>query len=861
MTNCFILDRQCGPGVPEENLGFLRAEWWFLLMDQITIIMIRIRSLRLSITLQFIAIIAPFALVLLLQAHSDLKRIEAARFEQETAGLARAAKDQYKLFLNGVADAVDTGSLSASSVTHLVQVKRSLEELDGVERGYDANLPLAGAARNGVDSLLVQMREDLSLASLRARSAVMQAVNGELASLVEKIEQRSMRGNQEFARDAERQVVILMVTLALTLMIAAFFLFRLITGLTRPLGYAIELAKDISEGKLQPAAPAYARGELEGLLDSIEAMRAALQKLFFDLENKEVRLANAQRIAGIGDWEIDVTDGTVIWSTEFYAIVGRDPMHGASASGIPLDLVHPVERSVVEEALDDARKRGRNFDLDFRIVLRSGEVRHLHAQSEVTLRGGSPVKITGTMQDITYRKISEEKLKFLAMHDGLTGLANRAMFAEQLDRALAIARRGGGTVAVLFLDLDHFKNINDSLGHHLGDELLKEVARRIVTTLRSSDFLYSKNSNLLESIVGRLGGDEFTLLLNMVKTGRDAAMVAQRVIEALNTPFVLAGHELFVSASIGISVFPHDGDDGATLLKNADSAMYFAKKEGRNNYQFFAESMNAEALSLLHMESDLHKALHEGQFTLHYQPKVFIATRKIYGVEALIRWNHPEKGLISPNEFIPLAEARGLIVAIGEWVVRTACTQAAAWHQAGFGKLTVAINLAAPSFKSASLGSAIAAAIAATGIDPRTIELEVTESVMMGGLETVLPTLHALKRLGVRLAIDDFGTGYSSLSYLGRFPLDELKIDRSFVAKLDHPEGAAIALAIIALSKSLQLDVIAEGVETESEASFLLAHGCERMQGFLFSQGVPAPALSGLLQRHYFDLEVVASAP
>jgi diguanylate cyclase (GGDEF)-like protein len=821
--------------------------------------MIRIKSLRLSITLQFITIIAPFALVLLLQAYSDLQRIEEARFEQGTAVLARAAKDQYKLFLNGVADAVDTGSLSASSVTHLVQVKKSLEELKAVERGYDARLPEAGAELSGVNSLLVQVREDLSVAALRARSPLIQAVNGELATLVEKIEHRSMLGNLEFTKDAERQVVILMVTLALTLMIAGFFLYRLITGLTRPLGYAIELAKNISEGKLQPVASAYTRGELEGLLDSIDAMRAALQKLFFDLENKKLRLANAQRIAGIGDWEIDVTDSTVIWSTEFYAIVGRDPTQRAAASGIPLDLIHPVERSMVEQALDEARMLGRNFDLDFRIVLDSGEVRYVHAQAEVTLRGETPVKITGTMQDITYRKTSEEKLKYLAMHDGLTGLANRAMFAEQLDRALAIAQRANGTVAVLFLDLDHFKNINDSLGHHSGDELLKEVARRIVTTLRSSDFLYSKNSNLLESIVGRLGGDEFTLLLSMVKTGCDAAVVAQRVIEALNTPFFLAGHELFVSASIGISLYPKDGIDGATLLKNADAAMYFAKNEGRNNYQFFAETMNAEALNLLHLENDLRKALNEGQFTLHYQPKVFIATRKIYGVEALIRWNHPEKGMISPNDFIPLAEARGLIVAIGEWVVHTACAQAAAWHLAGFDKLTVAINLAAPSFKSANLDSAIAAAIAATGIDPCTIALEVTESVMMGGLDIVLPTLHSLKRLGVSLAIDDFGTGYSSLSYLGRFPLDELKIDRSFVANLDHPEGAAIVRAIIALGKSMQLDVIAEGVETESDASFLLAHGCERMQGFLFSRGVPPAALSCLLQNHYFDLDIAAS--
>ncbi|MFC5513508.1 EAL domain-containing protein [Massilia jejuensis] len=815
---------------------------------------VRIKSLKLSIILQFVAIIAPFALVLLYQVLFDLRRIDAVRFEQGTAALAREARDNYKQFLNRVADAVDTGSLSGSALKPLAQVRQGLGELRVLELHHDGSAPEIDAALSKLSELLPQVRRDLAVDALRPHLPLIQNINVKLAVLAEEIEQRSIRGNRAFAKATERQVTLMLTTLGLTLAIAAFFILKLIKGLTRPLGYAIELAKNISEGNLQGPASIYPRGDLEGLLGSIDGMRIALQKLFLDLENKEVRLANAQRIAGIGDWEINLATGAVIWSKEFYAIVGYPISQAASPSGIPLEQVHPDERDMVEQALADARRFGTNIDMDFRMVVHSGAVRYVHVQSEVSMLDEVPVTITGTLQDVTYRKMSEEKLRYLAMHDGLTGLSNRLMFKGQLDRGIEIARRADGALAVLFLDLDHFKHINDSLGHHMGDELLKQVAHRIVATLRKSDFIYSEESNLLESVVSRLGGDEFTVLLSMVKSDQAAAQVAQRIIGDLNAPFLIAENQLFVSTSIGISMFPRDGDDGVSLLKNADSAMYFAKKEGRNNYQFFTESMNNKALSLLHMESDLHKALINGEFVLYYQPKVYIATRKIYGVEALIRWNHPEKGMISPSDFIPLAEARGLIVAIGEWVVNTACRQAAAWHQAGYGKLSVAINLAAPSFKSSSLSKVIAKAFAETGIDPKMLELEVTESVMMGGLDTVLPTLHTLKSLGLTLAIDDFGTGYSSLSYLGLFPLDTLKIDRSFVSNLDQVEGAAIVRAIIALSTSLKLGVIAEGVETEAEAEFLRAHGCERMQGFLFSRPVPAQAMTELLELHYLEL-------
>jgi len=324
--------------------------------------------------------------------------------------------------------------------------------------------------------------------------------------------------------------------------------------------------------------------------------------------------------------------------------------------------------------------------------------------------------------------------------------------------------------------------------------------------------------------------------------------VAQRIQDALATPYRIEGHEIFTSASIGIAVFPDDGGDVETLLKNADTAMYTAKAEGRKNYKFFTEAMNKAARAKLSLESDLHNALRQNEFILHYQPQVDVASRKIVGVEALIRWQHPRRGLVPPLEFIPLAEERGLIIPIGEWVLRSACVQASAWHRAGLGKITVAVNMASPSFKQMDLMTVVADALEKSGLEPAYLELEVTESVMMHDIEAVLTTLKNLKGIGIHLSIDDFGTGYSSLSYLQRFPLDALKIDRSFVSNIDKTEGSAIALAIMALAKSLNLKVIAEGVETEHQVRILQEHGCEFMQGFLFSRPVPADEITRLLQ-------------
>ncbi len=448
-------------------------------------------------------------------------------------------------------------------------------------------------------------------------------------------------------------------------------------------------------------------------------------------------------------------------------------------------------------------------------------------------RGG--VVVTHT--DITERKQAEEMAHHLAYHDPLTGLPNRVLFNDHLTLELAHARRNKCMVAVIFLDLDRFKTINDTLGHAIGDRLLQEVAKRLTGCLRGGD------------TVARLGGDEFMLLLSGITHGEDVAKVARRILEVLKPPFNLDGHELHITGSMGISLYPSDGEDAETLIKNADTAMYRAKEQGRGAYQFYTPSMNAKAFEHLILENDLQRALERQEFVVYYQPQVSLHTGQIVGVEALVRWQHPDKGLVPPMEFIPLAEETGLIIPLGDWVFWEACAQNRAWQKAGFPPLWIAINLSARRFKQKGLIKDIARILKETGLDPNYLELELTESHLMENVEATLSTLHELKAMGIHLSVDDFGTGYSSLSYLKRFPIDKLKIDRLFVLDItSNPDDAAIAMAIIAMAHSLKLKVTAEGVETKEQLEFLRAHQCDEMQGYYFSRPVPAEIITQLLQ-------------
>jgi diguanylate cyclase (GGDEF)-like protein len=436
----------------------------------------------------------------------------------------------------------------------------------------------------------------------------------------------------------------------------------------------------------------------------------------------------------------------------------------------------------------------------------------------------------------------------LAYYDGLTLLPNRRLFMEKLDLALENARRREGSLAVLFLDLDRFKQINDTLGHSAGDRLLQGVAERLRKCLRSSDAVARGEAMNLTDDVARLGGDEFIVSITNIARGEDAARVARRIQEALEQPFKLDENEVFITASIGISLFPQDGDDLESLLKNADSAMYHAKDAGRSNYQFYSKSMNAAALQRLTLENKLRRALERGEFQLYFQPQIDVRSWSIIGAEALIRWRHPDLGLVPPADFIGLAEETGLILPIGEWVLHTACAQAKAWQDAGHAPLAMAINISGRQFRGKSLAQTVGQAIGACALDPRRIELEITESVLMHSVDETVNTLKTLRAMGPRIAVDDFGTGYSSLSYLRRFPIDTLKLDQSFIQDSVKDRGtAAIVAGVIDMAHGLGLEVIAEGVETAEQRTLLFQDGCHIMQGYLFGRPVPAPEFEQLL--------------
>jgi diguanylate cyclase (GGDEF)-like protein/PAS domain S-box-containing protein len=441
-----------------------------------------------------------------------------------------------------------------------------------------------------------------------------------------------------------------------------------------------------------------------------------------------------------------------------------------------------------------------------------------------------------SFSDISERKANEARIDYLAHHDPLTGLINRYNLENRLDQALLSAHRDGLRVAVMFIDMDRFKTINDTLGHHIGDLLLIEVARRLRDSVRESD------------IVARLGGDEFIVVLTRMTDAMDAAPIADKILRSLAHPYSVEGKELHSSPSIGIAIYPGDGGDGPTLMKNADTAMYRAKEAGRNNYQFYLADMNARSLERLAMETSMRAAIEQRQFELHYQPQIDVENGNIIGAEVLIRWNHPALGRVSPAHFIPLAEESGLIQPIGEWVLRTACAQAARWQQDGLAPFLVSVNVSARQFRNAGFVEVVADALRESGLSPAYLELELTESVLMGHTDRNIAILQQLKEMGLTIAIDDFGTGYSSLSYLKRLPIDTLKVDRSFVGDLPgDKDDAAIVDAVISMAHSLSLKVIAEGVETEQQVAFLRSRQCYLMQGYYFHMPLPVAEFTQLL--------------
>jgi diguanylate cyclase (GGDEF)-like protein/PAS domain S-box-containing protein len=445
-----------------------------------------------------------------------------------------------------------------------------------------------------------------------------------------------------------------------------------------------------------------------------------------------------------------------------------------------------------------------------------------------------------TIKDITERKKSEERLHHQVFHDSLTGLPNRKLFSKQLEEGIIKAQNTNSLLSVMFLDVDRFKNINDSLGHEIGDLLLQGLAQRLKSCLRDRD------------IIARWGGDEFTLILNQISSLEEPAKIGQRLLDALQAPFNIQEHQLHVRSSIGIAVYPKDGESAETLIKNADAALHRTKQKGKNNYNFYTSTMNDEASEMLRLETFLHGALERQEFVVYYQPQVNINTKKICGVEALIRWEHPELGLVSPAKFIPLAEEMGSIVPIGEWVLRAACEQSITWQQMGLPSLKVSVNISPRQFQEENLVDKIAEILAETGLVPNSLELEITETTIVQNVDFARRALRNLHNMGINVSMDDFGTGYSSLGYLKKFSFQTLKIDQSFVRDLqDNPQDKAIISAIVTLGRGFNLRVVAEGVETVEQLEMLRALNCEEMQGYWFSRPLPANEATLFLCNHF----------
>jgi len=561
-------------------------------------------------------------------------------------------------------------------------------------------------------------------------------------------------------------------------------------------------------------------------------------------------LARAQRLAGMGNWEL-FADGQMECSAELVRLFGAPHEAGQSSTSESwLARVVPADRQRVREARAQLAHDGAPYQLQFQIERFDGAVRTVFEQAAgVAGEHGRPMRIEGITQDITDRVLAQERIRQLAHYDGTTGLPNRQFFAELAGPSLERVRRHGTRCAVLHLDIDRFKGVNDAFGRSKGDAVLQIVAERLRSWIRTSDLASVNAAPVEQGVLARVGANAFTLLIADLASQEQAAAVAQRLINAITQPIDVESQALVLTASIGIAIFPNDASDLPGLTRCAEQALYAAKAAGRAQLRFFDEQMNARATGRVLMEAQLRSAIAEGELRLHFQPKVDAGTGAIVGAEALVRWQHRERGLVPPGEFIPLAEESGLIVPLTDWVLESACSHLRAWADAGLPAVPLSVNLAACSLADTDLVDKLDALMRRHGLAPRSLTLEMTETMLMRDIESASALLEILHARGYGLSLDDFGTGYSSLGYLKRFAVDELKIERAFVtdAARDSRDGA-LAAAIIALGRELNLQIVGEGVETPEQSAFLLRRGCSVQQGYLFSRPVPAAAFEALLR-------------
>ena len=580
-------------------------------------------------------------------------------------------------------------------------------------------------------------------------------------------------------------------------------------------------------------------GAFRGYRAMVRDVSASIRAQELSNLEREQRFASTMELAAIGIAHVDDA-GRLLYANPQLCKMLQYTERELTGMNVK-QISHPDDANVTDDMRNELRAgKIDSFKIEKRYLRKDGSAvwvgLTIAANRDRTGRRMADVSI---VEDISARKTAEERVRYLATHDGLTGLPNRAMFSEFLQQALASAKRRADKIAVLFIDLDRFKTINDSLGHEAGDMMLREIALRLRKNLRASD------------IVARLGGDEFVVLLHDVTAESQAAIVARSLLLEIMKPIVILGQECRVTASIGICLHPLDGQDDMSVMKNADMAMYQAKELGKNNYQFFSPAIRAEQAGRLALETNLRRALDLKELSLHYQAKVHCKTGVITGVEALLRWHNPVLGDVSPTQFIPVAEETGLIVPIGRWVLRNACAQNVIWQSQGLPPVRVCVNLSMRQLDDQNLIPEIESALNDSGLLPDLLELEMTESMIMHNPDHAVAVLSAIKALGVRLAIDDFGTGYSSLAHLKRLPIDTLKVDRSFIREIPRDaEDRAITEAIIAMGKTLSLTIVAEGVETHEQQNFLCERSCDEMQGFYFSKAVRPEDFAELLALH-----------